>query len=90
MGRLENKIAVITGGAAVERAIEAVEREVGPVDILINHAGVSRNIPFTETSFDQLDLILKTDLYGAFFCAQSVSKRMIAHGVTRCRSRFQR
>ena len=39
-----------------------VARQVGPIDILVNNAGVEEYIPFQDSSFEQLQQILHTNL----------------------------
>lgn len=67
--------------ATVEQAIAAIDA-AGPIDILINNAGIQHRMPaedFAEADFDRLMAI---NVKGAFFVAQAVGRRMIArrHG----------
>lgn len=68
----------VTDQDSVEAAIENAEREVGPLDILINNSGVSttqRLVDVTTTDFDHM---FDTNVKGAFFVAQAVARSMIA------------
>ena len=50
------------------------------IDILVNNAGCNVRKPAADVTWDDWNLILDTNLRGAFFVAQSVAKEMIPHG----------
>ncbi len=63
---------------SIQQAVEASEKALGPLDILINNAGVNgaaRAIDVTPEIYDEL---FGTNLRGAFFMATEAAKRMIA------------
>lgn len=53
---------------------------MGPLDILINNAGLNIRSPAVQVTEDEWQTIMDTDLRGAFFVAQQVGKQMIAQG----------
>jgi NAD(P)-dependent dehydrogenase (short-subunit alcohol dehydrogenase family) len=57
-------------------AVDAVERELGPISVLINNAGAYLRKPFTEITEEEFDFQLKVNAYGPFFCTQAVAGRM--------------
>ena len=61
----------------VEAMVEAVEKALGPVDILVNSAGL--NIRKKALEFDpaEWDQILDTNLKGSFLTCQAVGRRMV-------------
>ena len=61
----------------VERLVRAAERKLGPIDILVNAAGVSHYGPVTEASDEDYDSVLDTNLRGIFFACRSVLPGMI-------------
>jgi NAD(P)-dependent dehydrogenase (short-subunit alcohol dehydrogenase family) len=67
----------VTDRAAVEAAFEAVEEEIGPVDVLVNNAGVN---PFfgnaRKLDMETWEWILEVNLTGAFGCAQEFGRRV--------------
>jgi NAD(P)-dependent dehydrogenase (short-subunit alcohol dehydrogenase family) len=50
------------------------------LDILVNNAGCNVRKPAVDVTWDDWNLILDTNLRGAFFVAQSVAREMIPHG----------
>jgi NAD(P)-dependent dehydrogenase (short-subunit alcohol dehydrogenase family) len=65
---------------AVKGMVAAVEQGLGPVDILINNAGVFPRVPFLDMAESDWDFVLDVNLKGAFFCAQAVARAMVAAG----------
>jgi len=61
-------------------AVEAVERELGPISVLINNAGAFLRKPFTDISEEEFDFQLKVNCYGPFFCTQAVVRKMAERG----------
>ncbi len=61
-------------------AVEAVERELGPIGVLINNAGAYLRKRFEEITEEEFDFQLKVNTYGPFYCAQAVVGRMAARG----------
>ncbi len=51
---------------ACKAGIEAVEAELGPVDILINNAGITRDAPFHKMKPEQWREVIDTNLSGVF------------------------
>jgi NAD(P)-dependent dehydrogenase (short-subunit alcohol dehydrogenase family) len=66
--------------SGIDAAIEAVETSLGPIEILINNAGVQRLRSALEVTPDDWDFVLETNLRGAFFVAQAVARRMVRRG----------
>jgi 3-oxoacyl-[acyl-carrier protein] reductase len=60
------------------RLVAAAERELGPIDVLVNNAGIFPRAPFLDVTEELWDAVLDTNLKGTFVCAQEVSRRMVA------------
>ena len=69
--RSEESIGAMAAGAAT-----AYPR----IDVLVNNAGCNVRKPAADVSWDDWNLILDTNLRGAFFVAQAIARLMIPHG----------
>ena len=63
--------------AQVDAFFAAVERELGPVDILINNAGIARDKAFLFLEAPDWDDVLRVNLTGAFLCCKAVMRGMM-------------
>jgi NAD(P)-dependent dehydrogenase (short-subunit alcohol dehydrogenase family) len=68
----------VTSRKSIDSAIETAEKDVGPIDILVNNSGVSTTQRLLDVKEDDYDFIFDTNVRGAFFVAQEVGKRMVA------------
>lgn len=68
----------VSRSADVNRMVETVERDLGPIDVLVNNAGVESIIPFLEITEAEWDRVTHTNLKGEWLCAQAVARRMVA------------
>ena len=62
---------------SIRAAVAEVERTLGPIDILVNNSGVSVTKRLVDHDESDYDLVMDTNLKGAFFVAQAVAKSMI-------------
>ncbi len=66
---------------SVAALFEAVARDLGTPDILVNDAGVGGGgTSVAETKTEEFDRVIKTDLYGPFFCSREFIRRRQAAG----------
>jgi gluconate 5-dehydrogenase len=70
----------VTAGAAVAPAIAAIERDVGPIEILVNNAGMQRRAPLAEFTEAQWHELMRTNVDSVFLVGQAVARHMIARG----------
>lgn len=65
---------------SVASAIDAIEAEIGPIDILINNAGMQFRAPLEEFPADKWDELLRTNVSSMFYTSQAVARHMIKRG----------
>jgi NAD(P)-dependent dehydrogenase (short-subunit alcohol dehydrogenase family) len=68
----------VTDPDSIKAAVAHAETEMGTIDILVNNSGVSTTQRLVDVTPEDFDLVMNTNLRGAFFVAQEVGKRMIA------------
>jgi acetoacetyl-CoA reductase len=61
---------------ACEQGIVNVENEVGPVEVLVNNAGISRDAMFQKMSHEQWSEVIRTDLDSVFNMTRPVINGM--------------
>jgi len=79
-GRAIAKVFDVSDRAAVERATDQVEAQLGPLSIWVNNAGVSHVVPFLECSEELWDTTLRVNLKGTFIGCQVAIPRMLRSG----------
>jgi len=62
---------------AVENAADEIEQRLGPIEIWVNNAGISRVIPFLDCTDELWDLLLQVNLKGTFIGCQVAIQRML-------------
>jgi len=70
----------VTDPQAVRAGIEQIETKIGPIDILINNAGIQIRGPLEDFEPQQWQHLLNTNISGVFYLAQAVARFMIARG----------
>lgn len=78
--RAETFSADISKVEEAREMVQRVEKDFGPIDGLVNNAGVMPQSPFLEISEKEWNLVLTTDLTGAFACSQAVIPGMLERG----------
>jgi len=61
----------------VEAMLSDVANRLGPIDVLVNSAGLYRFGPVVEASDDDFDTVVDTNLKGIFFASRAVLPSMI-------------
>jgi 3-oxoacyl-[acyl-carrier protein] reductase len=62
---------------AVDGAFEAVERELGPITVLVNNAGITRDGLVARMSDEQWQSVIDTNLTGAFHTIRRATRSMM-------------
>ena len=63
--------------ADVKNLVEQAHTQLGGCDILVNNAGVEKNAPFQDVTEADYDLVLNTNLKGAFFLTQRFVQKLL-------------
>ena len=67
----------VTDQEQVEKSVNDIEDNFGPIDILINNAGIHRRAPLDEMTPENFRKVVDVNLTSAFIVGQSVAKRMM-------------
>lgn len=67
----------ITDRSNIDASVEGVLQKYGRIDILINNAGVMKNLPFLETDESNLDFHIDINIKGPWNVTQSVIPHMV-------------
>ena len=70
----------VTKEAEVKAMVERVEKELGPVEILVNDAGIGEQVLLHEMSSAQWDRMVNTNLRSVFLCTRYVLPQMLERG----------
>jgi gluconate 5-dehydrogenase len=70
----------VTDPEAVTQGVAGVERDIGPIEILFNNAGMQHRTPLQDFPLDAWQRITAVNLDSVFFVGQSVARHMIPRG----------
>ncbi|TLM78225.1 gluconate 5-dehydrogenase [Microbulbifer harenosus] len=70
----------VTNEDEVNEMVPVIEQEQGPIDVLVNNAGIIRRVPLLEMDLAEWNLVLQTNLTGVMVMTRPVVKRMIERG----------
>ena len=62
---------------SVEKMIREIEAQIGPIDVLVNNAGITRDTAFRKMTFEQWKEVLSSNLDSVFNCTRHVINGMI-------------
>jgi len=60
--------------------VEQIEKEVGPIDVLVNNAGITRDRFFPKMDKGQWDAVINTNLNSLFNVTHKISPKMAERG----------
>ncbi len=66
----------VSNPRAVKSMFARIEKQIGPVDILVNNVGDFEINSVAQTTYARWDHLIKSNLYSAFICSQSALKNM--------------
>lgn len=65
---------------SIQPAFDAAATELGPIDVLVNNAGVNKTQPSIDVTQQTWDLLLDINLRAVFFCSIAVGRHMLERG----------
>src|SRR5688572_6105931 len=68
---------------ACQQGVRQVEAELGPVDVLVNNAGITRDTTMKRMDRDKWQQVIDTNLGGCFNMAKAVFEGMLGRGYGR-------
>ncbi|MBA8794799.1 NAD(P)-dependent dehydrogenase (short-subunit alcohol dehydrogenase family) [Friedmanniella endophytica] len=70
----------VTSSASVAEVVERVEAGLGPVDVLVNSAGIVALAPAEQLTDEQWRTTIEVNLTGTYLCCRAFGERMITRG----------
>jgi gluconate 5-dehydrogenase len=70
----------VTDAEAVKQAVDGYEANCGPIDVLVNNAGMQLRGPLEAYDPADFDRLMRTNVNSAFYVGQAVAKHMISRG----------
>lgn len=67
----------------VQEAAAKIKADMGPIEILVNNAGITRDSTMHRMSFEQWKEVIDTNLSGVFNCSRAVIEDMREHSFGR-------
>lgn len=70
-------VADVTDGDSLDRAIAEVEGKLGPIEVLVANAGITRDTLLLRMSDEDFETVVNTNLSGVFRVVKRVTKSML-------------
>lgn len=64
----------------VKRMTQQAQQELGGLDLLVNNAGIEKQVPLVDMSLEDWNAVLRTDLTGTFLCLREAARAMSDRG----------
>jgi acetoacetyl-CoA reductase len=65
---------------SAQECVKTIERDIGPVDVLVNNAGITRDMTFKKMDKVNWDAVMKTNLDSVFNMTKPVADGMVDRG----------
>ena len=73
----------VADGASVRAAVAAIEASLGPIDVLVNNAGIDQIEMFVDSEEATWDRLIAVNLKGMLLCCRAVLDGMVERGAGR-------
>ena len=70
----------VTDAASVRAAVDTLEADLGPIEVLVNNAGIQIRNPLHDFADADWHQLMKTNLDSAYFVGKAVAQKMIPRG----------
>ena len=70
----------ITERETLDGLVEEIEARLGPIDVLVNNAGINQKKPALDVTDDDFDRIVQTNLNALFSLTRACARRMVERG----------
>ena len=67
----------VTDPEAVDSAFVAIEEQLGPVDVLVNNAGIAGGKRLHETALEEWDKVMAVNVRGLYLCSRAALASMV-------------
>jgi len=74
---VQGRVLNVTDGAALEAAVEAIVKEHGGLHVLVNNAGITRDMLAARLKDDDWDAVVDTNLKAVFRASRAVLRTMM-------------
>ena len=64
----------------IQTLFEGFFKEFDHIDLMVNNAGITRGMPFLETTPELWEEVINTDFRGTYFCGQAAARKMVEKG----------
>jgi gluconate 5-dehydrogenase len=66
--------------AAVVEVVDSFERDIGPIDVLVNNAGLQQRAPLLDFAVEDFRRLIEVNLVAAFTVGKAVATHMVKRG----------
>ena len=74
---VDAKLFNVTDEVEVKKAVGGIESDIGPIDILINNAGIIKRTPILQMQVSEFRQVIDVDLVGPFIVSKYVGQYMV-------------
>jgi gluconate 5-dehydrogenase len=70
----------VTDPEAVQSGVDAIEKEIGPIQVLVNNAGMTIRQPLEDFPVDAWRRVMATNIDSVFYVSKAVARHMLPRG----------